>query len=161
MEPALVQRRGEGADEPGAGGDLGERAEALLASRVMEEPGHDRFLREAARRGQAFAGERGKGEAVGERVERSSPETEERSSLRRELPEEVIGGLERRRNEQHGSVAFDLREPEAPRFPSGGRPWRDHDAMRRHVDVLNINLLASIPEVVIGCAAESVRGGMS
>ena len=111
METAFVECRGEGAGEPGTGGDLRERTESFLARGQVEEPGRDRFLRQAARRGHALAGERGKSEPVGERVQRCPPESEERPSFRSELPEKMIRGLERGRDQENGAVAFGLREP--------------------------------------------------
>ncbi len=137
-----MERRGEGADESGTGGDLGERAEPLFARDHVEEARGDGLLRQPARRRHAFAGERGKREAIGERVEGRAPEAEERAAFGSELPEEVIRGLESGRNEKYRARAFDLREPPPRLFSSRGRPRCDHDAMPRHVD---LRILASIP----------------
>ncbi len=132
MEAALVKRRGESADESRSGSDTRERAKSLFPRRRIEEPRDDRFLREAARGRHAFTSEGRESEAIGEGVEGGAPKSEERASFGSELPEEVIGGFERGRDQENGTFVLDLREPPPRFFPSRRRAGGDHDAMQRH-----------------------------
>jgi hypothetical protein len=118
---------------------LRERAEPPFEGDQMEKSGGDRFLRESARRREAGSRERGEREAIGEGIERHPPEAEERAPFGSELPEEVIGGLERGRDHEGGTAGRDSGEPAPGLLPSRGGLRRDDDAVRHFVSS-NISL---------------------